>query len=150
MADCPSHIKELFRRRWPQLSLRWNKEANRFEIWEKYVRGASYDHRLIMPYENFDGSPLPVVADQVVDLVHRADTRKWPLHERLKIMRKQRDDDKNEMIKNFRDATMARITDDWNYINGTKTYFMDPLSMPQRMTTYTPYQERELKRMGAL
>ncbi|MFH0960440.1 MAG: hypothetical protein V1897_17250 [Pseudomonadota bacterium] len=135
--------------RWPGLFLKWNP-SGRWEIWEKYSAGALKDTRKIMDYRNADGRFLPLSTDHLVDLINRSDTRKWPLPERVKIWAKKNQDEKDEVKRDARNDTMAQITDDYNYIAGIKTFFMDPKSMPERVTTYTPAQRETLKRWGQI
>lgn len=146
----PAYISRMLDSRWPGLFLKWNKSKTRWEIWERYTAGAVTDTRKIMDYQNHDGQFLPISTDRLVNLVNRADTRKWPLPDRVKIWHKKNQEEKEEVKRDARNENVSRIIDDYNYIAGIKTFFMDPKSMPERVTTYTPAQRETLKRWGKI
>jgi hypothetical protein len=130
------------------LFLCWNPDRKRFEVWERFTNGASDDTRKIMDYQNHDGTALPVVSDTLIDLINRADTRKWPLKDRLKLWKKKSQEEVEAVRKKNRDFTESVLIEDYRYINGIPTFFMDPRSMPQWKSTFTPYQEKILRRDG--
>ena len=127
---------------------RWNGANHSTEIWEDYGEGK----RHLWTYRNPDGSTYPVIYDRVMKWLQRADTRNWNMQTKdlFREIMKREEDEKRAREKSFRDKIEDRILEDYNYIAGIKTFFMDPSSMPQRVTTYMPEQERLLKGAGAI
>jgi hypothetical protein len=88
----------------------------------------------------------------ILEWLQKADTRNWSTARRdifreiVDGRKKARDKAEKEM----REAIEARIVEDYNYIAGIPTFFMDPRSMPEARAKYMPGQEKILKQNGAI
>jgi hypothetical protein len=126
MLSVPSEIIRRVHNQYPTIVIRWSNRKNRFEILEKYNRGAITAERHLWDYENLDGSPVPLVGDRLMNWLHCADTRKWPLEERMKLYDKEWDEAKAAKEREFSEGLRSIIVDDYNYIADIPTFFMNP------------------------
>lgn len=126
MLSVPDAITKRVKRQYPTIIIQWNNNLNRFRIYEKYDAGLGARKRVIADYANEDGSPVPLIGDRVMEFLQRADTRKWPLEERMKIYDKERNDKVERDEKAFSDYVQTTIKEDYNYIAGIPTFFMNP------------------------
>lgn len=127
---------------------RFNGSDHTTEIWEDYGNGK----RHLWTYRNPDGTAYPVVYDRAMEWLQKADTRNWNMQNKdlfRTIMDRERKE-KEAAEKDFRNKIEDRVLEDYNYIRGIKTFFMDPKSMPQRVSTYMPGQEEILRSQGVL
>lgn len=81
----------------------------------------------------------------------KADTRNW--NGRIKIFSARLWTDitnaRKRPGKNLRDRIEAAVLEDYNYIAGIPTFFMDPTSMPEARARHMPGQAEILKATGA-
>lgn len=127
---------------------KWNGTNHSTEVWEDYGHG----RRHLWTYSNPDGTRQPVIYDRVLEWLQKADTRNWNMQNKnlFREIMKREEEEKATARKSFHDKIEDRVLEDYNYIRGIKTFFMDPASMPQRVTTYMPEQEKILKNSGAI
>lgn len=139
-------VEKRIKERYPMIFFRWNGAQHATEIWEDYGEGK----RLLWTYRNPDGSTYPVIYDRAMEWLQKADTRNWNMQNKdlFREIMKSHEEEKLAAQKSFKDKVEDRILEDYNYIAGIKTFFMDPSSMPQRVTTYMPGQEQALKAKG--
>ena len=127
MLSVPESVSRLVESHFPTVRIRWNDRGKHFEICEK--RDDKYGKpilRRIAIYSNPDGSPAPIIGDRVVTFLHRADTRKWPMMERAKLWDKEAADKKAAEDRAFGNVVQSKAIEDFNYINGSRTFFMNP------------------------
>lgn len=141
-------VEKRVQERYPMIFFRWNGAEHSTEVWEDYGNG----RRHLWTYANPDGTRYPVIYDRVMEWLQRADTRNWNMQNKdlFREIMKRETEEKEALKKEFRNKIEDRVLEDYNYINGIKTFFMDPKSMPQRVTTYMPGQEEILRKAGAL
>lgn len=136
--------------RYPTIHLRWNGQKHTVEVWEKHgdMRiGKGWRH--LWTYRNDDGTTHPIIYDTLLNWLLKADTRHWPdrfnLFEEVVRQREKGEADAHRALEN---EVHARVVDDYTRIAGIKTFFMDPSSCPQRVTTMTPSAKAIMRRMG--
>jgi hypothetical protein len=111
---------------YPTIDIWWNDQAKQFQIMENYNEGATTAQRMIAVYQNDDGTPAPIIGDRVMEFLQRADTRKWPLEERMKVYDRERKEKVERDEKEFSEYVQTTIKEDYNYIAGIPTFFMNP------------------------
>lgn len=125
-------IEKRIQERYPMIFFKWNGEKKATEIWEDYGNGK----RFLWTYSNPDGTHQPVVYDRAMEWLLKADTRNWSwankslFREIMKRDEAEREARKKEFAKSVED----HVCEDYNYISGIKTFFMDPSSMPLRVS----------------
>ncbi|MDD2998940.1 MAG: hypothetical protein PHV05_07735 [Candidatus Riflebacteria bacterium] len=150
MVECPKSALEIIQRIYPMIkAVKWNSKKCCFEIFEEISQNAMATLRRITDYQNYDGTPLPFIADTALDLLRRTDTRLWPLEDRMKLFDKEDEDFEKHQEKELKDYVGAVIHEDYNYIAGIPTFFMGP-DMQVGRARYRPEQERILKKYGAI
>jgi hypothetical protein len=105
------------------VTIRWSNEVGRFQIIEKYSSEAIVKERVLWDYANEDGSPAPLIGDRVINWLNQADTRKWPMHERLKALRQGRDAEAKAREDAAYNELETRMLEDYNHIAGIPTFF---------------------------
>jgi hypothetical protein len=144
-------MERRIRRRYPTIHLRWNNQRLALEVWENHKGKAGNGWRHLWTYQNDDGTRAPVVYDTLLGWLLKADTRNWPgrfdLYQEIMDSRERVQKDSEAKT---REALHTAIVEDYEYIAGVKTFFMDPSSMPQRVTTRLPRQAEILKKMGEI
>ncbi len=147
-----SDIERDIQRRYPTIHIRWNAERKRFEIWEKHGKmHICRGWRKLWDYENPDGSHYPIHYNQVLEWLQRADVRLHPQRDLFREIVLAKEERSNAAKKKVADAIYDSIIDDWRYMAGHKSFFMDPKSMPQWVSTMRPSQAQmfdQLKRAG--
>ena len=126
MLSVPSEISSRIRQTYPTIEIAWSNKKHCFEVMERYNRGAISSLRHIWDYENPDGSKAPIIGDRVMEFLQRADTRKWPLHERFKLYDKEWKQRVERTELEFSDEIQSKILEDYRYIAGIPTFFMNP------------------------
>lgn len=111
---------------YPMIDLVWSDSKHCFEYIEKFTMEAVKQTRSLGQYRNPDGTPKPVCTDRVMAFLHRSDTRKWPLHERVALMRKTREEEKKRREAKEFESVENRILDDYSRIAGIPTFFFGP------------------------
>lgn len=150
MIECPKNALEAIQRVYPMIkSIKWNNKKECFEIFEEVSKDACPFLNRVLDYSNPDGTPVPFIADRALDMLRRADTRLWPLAERMKLFDKEDEDAEKKMEENLREEVGARIKEDYNYIAGIPTFFMGS-GMEVGRARYLPMQEKLLKARGAI
>ena len=125
-------IEKRIQERYPMIFFKWNGAKRATEIWEDYGNGKRY----LWTYTNPDGTHQPVVYDRAMEWLLKADTRNWSwqnkslFREIMKRDEAEREARKKEFAKDIED----HVCEDYNYISGIKTFFMDPSSMPLRVS----------------
>lgn len=143
-----SDIEKRIQERYPMIFFKWNGYKKATELWEDYGEGK----RFLWTYKNPDGTHQPVIYDRAMEWLQRADTRNWNWQNKSlfrEIMRQEKEESEAAK-KDFNQKIQDRVLEDYNYIRGIKTFFMDPSSMPQRVSTYIPGQEKILKQAGVI
>jgi len=147
------YIKEFERRiqaRYPTIYLRWIETPRpRLEVWEKHDGKAGGGWRHLWTYKNADGTAAPVVYDTLLSWLLKADTRHWP--ERFDLFEQimaAREDHQKAGEGALEEGVRTLIKEDYNYLCGTRTFFMDPTSMPRRTSTLPPHVQESLRRQG--
>lgn len=151
MPDIPRDIQKRMQERYPMLEIRWSRDCDCFEIWERHGNAAVCDGwRRLWQYENPDGSLFPMHFDVLMGWLQRADTRNhyWQNHDLFQEIMATRKAKSEEKRKRLTDNIGAVITDDYKYFAGIKTFFMDPHSMPVHASTARPSQAAEAARLG--
>jgi hypothetical protein len=150
MIECPKASLESIQRTYPMIkAVKWNGRKKCFEIFEEISKDARLQLRRVLDYQNPDGSPLPFIADRALDLLRRADTRLWPLEERMKLFDKEDEEDEKRRERRLKEEVGARIKEDYHYIAGIPTFFVGN-NMPVARARYMPAQEKLLKAAGAI
>ena len=150
MVTCPSGVLDIVRRTYPVIkAITWNKKRECFDIFEEVSLRACLRLRRVLSYYNEDGTALPIIADHAVRLLKRADTRLWPLEERMAIFDKEDKAAEEAQAQRVRDRVHTAITEDYHYIAGIPTFFMGE-HMEVRRATYRPGQEAILRRQGLI
>ncbi len=150
MPEVPSEIKKRVKAEYPTLEIRWDHKAEKFAVIEHYRVGAMNAERHICYYENADETAVPLISDHLMELLHMADTRKWPLPERLKAYRERWDADKAAKEREFRNTVADFYIDNAPYMTSCSRFFMDPKSMPEWKSKFMPSQERVLRKWGVI
>lgn len=150
MPSIPEAFEKRLREEYPRLSVRWNNKKRAFEVIERIQDNRFPPERLIWTYENADGTSLPFVGDHCIEFLHSIDTRKWPLKERVRLMREQNAKEREEIENGVLRKIHDHVSDNEIYFSSSERFFMDPKSMPEWKTKYMPSQERVLKRIGAI
>ena len=119
-------VTRVIHNEYPMIDLIWSDSKNCFEYIEKFSHEAVMQIRCLGQYRNPDGSPNPVSPDRVMGFLHRSDTRRWPLPERVALMRKERDEEKKRRENKEFENAESRILDDFTRIAGIPTFFFGP------------------------
>lgn len=145
-------VNKRVQKRYPMCFVKWNSERKCAEVWENYDGKIGKQTRHLWTYENPDGSKLPVEPSWVLEWLQKADTRNWSAANRdlFREIVEGRKKQKEKAEEELREAVGVRVGEDYNYIMGIKTFFMDPRSMPVSKTTHTPGQEKILKQDGLI
>lgn len=146
----PDSIRDEIRRRYPTIEIRWSPIQRRFKILERFGIGATEGLRHLWDYENSDGTPGPLMLSVVLEWLLEADTRRWPMQDRVKLYIDEHKKETQRRDREQKEFRKAVIMEDYDYIAGIKTFFMDPRSMPVHVTTRTPYQEKAAKALGVM
>ena len=150
MHTCPSGVLGIVRRSYPVIkAITWNSKRECFDIFEEVSLRACKRLRRVLSYFNEDGTALPIIGDHAVKLLKHADTRLWPLEERMALFDKEDAVAEEAQIQRLKDRVRTVITEDYHYIAGIPTFFMGD-SMQVRRATYRPGQERILRNQGLL
>jgi len=150
MFTIPRDFERRLKKEYPRLEVKWNPRVLAFEVIEDIRDRRLPPRRVIWQYENADGSRLPFIPDHCIEFLHSIDTRKWPLKERVKIMRQERDAEIAAQEKRRRDFIHDHVADNEIYFSSSERFFMDPKSCPEWKTKYMPSQERVLRSRGQL
>jgi len=146
---CPSSVLDIVRRRYPMIrAIKWNPRKQVFEVFEEVSKDACRRLRRVLDYRNDDGTALPIIGDRVVDLLKRADTRLWPLEDRMALFDRQDRQEEESKTRALRDHVSTVIMEDYHYIAGIPTFFFGD-GMEVARATYRPGQAEMLKRQGA-
>lgn len=145
-------VQKDIQKRYPTIHLRFNGETKTCEVWEKHGGKVCNGWRKLWDYENHDGSKFPVFYDRIMEWLLKADTRNWYGEKRdlFRELVSGREQSKLKAKREFRNTLEASIGEDFNFIRGIKTFFMDPRSMPERMTRVKPGHEAMLRQFGAI
>lgn len=122
----PSSINETIKRRYPNIRIDFDNRRKRFVVLETYNKGAVSETRRLWDYENPDGSVGPVSLHVIMEWLSLADTRNWPLEERMKLYDKEREKEKERAAKEFSETVRTNIVEDYSYIANIPTFFMNP------------------------
>lgn len=148
MVECPKSALDTIRRVYPMIAdVKWNPRKACFEMFEEVYQDTCRRLRRIMDYRNPDGSALPFIGDRALDQLRRADTRLWPLAERMKLYDKEEEEEDARIERQIRDEVGTRIKEDYRYIAGIPTFFFGP-DMKVARGGYLPTQEKILKATG--
>jgi hypothetical protein len=120
-----------------------------FEIFEEISQDACLRLNRVLDYFNPDDSPVPFIADRALDLLRRADTRLWPLEDRMKLFDKEDEEDEKRLERELKEEVGTRIKEDYTYIAGIPTFFMGS-GMKVGRARYMPGQEKMLKAAGVI
>jgi hypothetical protein len=136
--------------RYPMCFVKWSPERRLAEVWEKYRGKVGDMTRHLWTYENPDGSRLPVEFAVILEWLQKADTRNWSMARRnlFRDIVDTREKARKKAEEDVREAITTRIVEDYNYIAGIPTFFMDPKSMPEARAKLMPGQEKILKQNG--
>lgn len=126
MLSVPDSIRRRIRDEYPSIVVRWNSEKSRFEIFERYFEGVVQRLRHLWDYENLDGTALPLVGDRLTSWLHQADTRKWPLEDRMKLYDREDEEETESRKRALSNEVQSIIIDDYTRIAGIPTFFMNP------------------------
>lgn len=130
-------LEEKIQERYPMIRLRWNSAAKALDVIEHHGGADNNGERFLWRYQNSDGTNTPVIYDTLLNWLLKADTRHWSNHRRGDLFKKyveNREKQAAKTEKEFENAMQDRIVEDYNYIAGIKTFFMDPTSMPLAKT----------------
>lgn len=125
-------VEKRVQQRYPMIHLRWDDSNHSVKLMEHHGGPIGNGWRFLWTYENPDGTRLPVVYDRVMEWLIKADTRNWHWQDK-DLFREIMDGDKRrkeEARKEFREQIESAILEDYNYIAGIPTFFMDPTTMP--------------------
>ncbi len=148
MLECSKTALEIIQRVYPMIkAVKWNNKKECFEIFEEISKDACLTLRRILDYQNPDGTPLPFVADIALDLLRRADTRLWPLADRMALFDKEEEDFEKQQEKELRENIGTAIREDYRYIAGIPTFFFGS-DMAIGRAKYRPGQANILKKWG--
>lgn len=146
--ECPRQSLKTIQAVYPMIKkVEWNRKKSCFEIFEEISDQACLRHRRILDYRNDDNTPLPFIADQAIKLLRMADTRYWPLEERMKLFDKEDEKEEKQIQEEVKDYVGSVIKEEYNYIAGIPTFFMGD-SMKVHRARYRPGQETILKAKG--
>lgn len=150
MIECPKTALDSIQRVYPMIkAVKWNRQKNCFEIFEEVSQDACLRLNRVLDYFNEDNTPVPFVADRALHLLRRADTRLWPLEERMKLFDQEDEEDEKRLERQLKEEVGTRIKEDYNYIAGIPTFFMGS-GMQVGRAKYMPGQEKILKAAGAI
>lgn len=147
MVSCPDYVTRRIHGEYPMINLVWNNQKSVFEYVETYTSKATTMTRVLGEYRNPDGSPTPLNTDKIMDWLHRADTRRWPMMDRLAAMRRDREEYRRKREEAAFDQANAMIMEDYSRIAGIPTFFMGP-SMTAPRETHHPAIQRRMKLAG--
>jgi hypothetical protein len=126
----PASVIREVKERYPMIDLEINRETGRIEIWENHGKSKhGMNRRWLWDYENPDGSLLPICAHQIVNRLIIMDTRHWSEQRRknlFKTITSSREEQVEKSRKYFKERAKNKILEDYNYIAGIKTFFMNP------------------------
>ena len=145
--SCPPRVAEVIHAQYPMIDLVWNQEKSALEFVEAYSEEAVIKKRSIGVYKNPDGSSVPVSPDRVMDFLHRADTRKWPVMDRVNLWRKERDAAREARIDKAVEEAGNRVLEDYSRIAGIPTFFFGP-SMEVSREHHHPTIQKMLRARG--
>jgi hypothetical protein len=145
------NLEKQIQKRYPTIHLKWNDKRKLVELQEHHGGPIGNGWRFLWAYENPDGSRLPVIYDRVIEWLLKADTRNWHWQDKdlFREIMNGRAKAEEQSKKEMRDAIEDRILEDYNYIAGIPTFFMDPTSMPEARAKYRPGQEEILRNSGS-
>ncbi len=150
MHTCPSGVLDIVRRRYPMIrAIKWNPRRDVFEIMEEASIDACRRLRRVCDYRNADGTALPIIADRALEILMRADTRLWPLADRMALFDREDKAEEETRLRGLRDHVNSVITDDYTRIAGIPTFFFGS-NMPVAKAGYRPGQAEILKRQGVI
>lgn len=142
-------FEKRIQQRYPTIHLRWIESSRRLEVWEKHDGKAGGGWRKLWTYRNADGTAEPIVFDTLMNWLLKADTRHWPerydMFEEIMKARKERETAGDGALQ---ETVKTLINEDYNYLKGTRTFFMDPSSMPRRTSTLPPHVQESLRKKG--
>lgn len=144
-------IEKRIQQRYPTIHLQWDDRVKGFKVMEHHGGPIGNGWRFLWTYENPDGTRLPVVYDRVLEWLIKADTRNWHWQDKdlFRTIMDGHNKRQEEARKEFRDRIEAAVLEDYNYIAGVPTFFMDPTSMPEARARHMPGQAEILKATGA-
>jgi hypothetical protein len=144
-------IEKRIQKRYPTVSIRWNGTSKQAELVEKYTAKSGENRiRFLWTFQNHDGTFLPVSYDRCMEWLQKADTRNWHWANRdlFQDCIRGRKQIQEESSRKIREHVEAAIVEDYRYINGVPTFFMDPSNMPEARTTFRPGQKELLRKGG--
>ena len=121
-----SGINEIIKRYYPMCEVRLNHRTGRYEVHEEIFKETIRTSRRLWEYENEDGTHRPCIADKVIAWLKRADTRNWPMQDRIKVWDKEDAEELERAEKKDSDLLQAMIIEDYDHIAGIKTFFQNP------------------------
>lgn len=145
-----SDIEKRIQERYPMVHLQWDDRSKGVKVMEHHRGPTGNGWRFLWTYENPDGTRLPVVYDRLLEWLIKADTRNWHWQDKdlFREIMNGHERREREAKKEFRERVEAAVLEDYNYIAGIPTFFMDPTTMPEWRGKYRPGQEEILKRSG--
>jgi len=141
----PEAVNKLIRRFYDNAYVVWNNRKSQYELWEKVDRGPRPGARKITTYRNHDGSMFPIIGDRCVEILQKCDVRLWPLEARMAMFDREDAEARESKEREMSERRKTIVMEDYNYLFGVPTFFMDPSSMPEARSKMRPSQERAYK-----